>query len=111
MKKAKTATPIVAAVMTATGCIPMNPVDPVVQADDPKEVCRIESPIDSHVKEVICSKTSGRRESANSGATDGVVDEDVNVVFRDITVERSEGRPIPLPEASCGAQRNQGQND
>ena len=111
MKKTNTTTPIVAAVMTATGCVPMDPVDPVVQADDQEEVCRIESPIGSHVKEETCSRPSGHWETDDSIATESVIDDDVNVVFRDIKVERFEDRPIPLPEAQCGAQRDQGQNE
>ena len=107
MKKANSTTPILAAVLAVTGCVPLEPVEPVVQDDDDELICSIESPIGSHVKEETCRQSSGDWETVESMASGGVSDDDSNAVFRTISIEKFESRPIPLPEAKCGAENNQ----
>jgi hypothetical protein len=106
MKKTKSLTPIAAAVLATTGCVPMEPVEPVVQDDDGELVCTIESSIGSHVKEETCTRRPGRWETDESVASDGAIDDDSSVVFRTVKIERFESRPIPLPEAKCGSENS-----
>lgn len=95
----------VAAVAAVSGCVPLEPVEPVVQdSSNADPVCRMESPIGSHIKEEICSRPGGQWETTSSGADDTMIDDDSSVVFRTITIERFESRPVALPEAKCGAQ-------
>jgi hypothetical protein len=94
MKKTKALPPILAAVM-ATGCAPLEPVEPVVQDDDDDEICRMEASLGTHIKEVVC------KPSDDSQVMSDVDDErDVNGIFGDITVEQRDNRTPP--EAKCG---------
>jgi hypothetical protein len=106
MKKVSSLTPIAAAVLAATGCAPMESVEPVVQDDDDQLICTIDSQIGSHVKEETCIRRPGRWETDESVVSDGAIDDDSTVVFRTVTIERFESRPIPLPEAKCGSENS-----
>ena len=94
MKKYVSTPPIIAAVFTVTACVPMEPVAQVPDDD----ICRMESPIGSHVKEVDCKHVSDgeRRGDARS-------DRDINGVFGDIVLERGIESP-DVAEGSCGGQ-------
>ena len=95
MKKSSSVTPILAAVATVTGCVPM---EPVVQVAEDYDTCRMESPIGSHVKEEDCKGDSDEQRARNASA-----DRDINGVFGDIVLERGIESP-DAPEGKCGSQ-------
>lgn len=95
MKKARSTTPILAAVATVTACVPMEPVEQVAEDDD---ICEMEAPMGSHVKEEDCNRdVNGQR---NRNATSN---RDLNGVFGDIVVEQGFESP-EVPEGKCGSQ-------
>jgi hypothetical protein len=98
VKKIKAVPPILVAVV-ATGCAPLEPVEPIVQDDDDSEICRMEAAIGTHVKEVVCKPNGDSR-----AATDVENDRDINGIFGDITVERMSDRTPP--EGKCGNPQN-----
>jgi len=93
VKKVK-AVPSILAAVVATGCAPLEPVEPVVQDDD-DEICRMEAAIGTNVKEVVCKPGGDSR-----AASDVENDRDINGIFGDITVERMSDRTPP--EGKCG---------
>jgi len=98
VKKSRSATPILAAVAAVTGCVPMEPVEPVVQVAQDDEICRMESPIGSHVKEEDCKKDSVGPRSGDASS-----DRDIDGVFGDIVLVR-EIDTVDAPEGKCGSQ-------
>ncbi|MCZ6643298.1 MAG: hypothetical protein O7F71_17115 [Gammaproteobacteria bacterium] len=92
MKKSISPCPILAAVVTVTGCVPMEPVAQVPDDD----ICRMESPIGSHVKEEDCKRDSDGQRGSNARS-----DRDINGVFGDIVLERGIESP-DAAEGSCG---------
>ncbi len=92
MKKSISTSPILAAVVTVAGCVPMEPVAQVPDDD----ICRMESPIGSHVKEVDCKHGSDGERSSDARS-----DRDINGVFGDIVLERGIESP-DASEGSCG---------
>jgi hypothetical protein len=96
-------TPVAAAVLTAMGCAPMETVTQDDGDDDQGIICVTESPIGSHVKEHVCRPDPAVWSDDRAVAAAEVSEDDVDVVFRDIKIEKFESRPIPLPEGRCGA--------
>lgn len=95
MKKSISTPPILAALVTVAGCVPM---EPVAQVADDDVICRTESPIGSHVKEADCKRVfDGKRNS------DARSDRDISGVFADIVLERGIESP-DVAEGKCGGQ-------
>ncbi len=90
MKKSVSASPILAVVVAVSGCAP---IEQVAQVPDEDVICRMESPIGSHVKEEDCERVT---DDVNS-------DRDIESVFGDIVLERVHGSPEPA-EGKCGSQ-------
>ena len=84
--------PILATVVTGTGCVPMELVAQVPDDD----ICRMESSIGSHVKEEDCKRISDAE-----GSGDARSDRDINGVFGDIVLERGI-ESSDVAEGSCG---------
>ena len=99
MKKSGSTPAILAAIATVTGCVPMEPVEPVVQDSNDKEICRMKSSMGSHVKEEICRHDSDGSISSNSDS-----DRDVDAIFGDLVIERVSDPPVA--EGKCGNQRD-----
>ena len=93
MKKLNSTPAILAALTTATGCVPMEPVEPMVQDNDNDEICRMESQIGSHVKEEDCKRASEVGDS----------DRDIENIFGDIVLEPMQDLP-EVVEGKCGNQ-------
>ncbi len=90
MKKSNATPTILAAVAAVSGCAP---IEPVAQVPDDDIICRMESPIGSHVKEEDCKRASGIGNS----------DRDIENVFGDIVLERMQDSP-DVAEGKCGSQ-------
>ena len=96
MKKYASTPPILAAVISVTGCVPMEPV-----AQDPNDdICRMEAPIGSHIKEVDCDDDLNAERTRDSSA-----DRAVNGVFGDIVLDGNSELPDVI-EGSCGGARD-----
>lgn len=93
MKKLNSTSAILAAIATVTGCVPMEPIEPVVHDSADDEICRMESPIGSHVKEEDC----------NPAASIGDSDRDIENIFGDIMLEPMQDLP-EVAEGKCGNQ-------
>ena len=93
MKKILSKPPILAAMVSAAGCVPM---DPVAENSDP-ELCRTESSIGTHVREVDCDHNpdESRGDIARS-------ERDIGGIFGDIVLDDNVDQPN-FPEGSCGA--------
>ena len=92
MKKHAPTPPILAAMVSLTACVPMEPVVDNPDADD----CRIESTIGSHVKEVDCDHNPDEPQG-NVARTD----RDIGGVFGDVVRDGNDELPN-FPEGSCG---------
>jgi hypothetical protein len=93
MKKYASSSPFLAVVVSVTGCVPMEPV-----AENPEgEICRMESAIGTHLKEVDC-KHNPDEQRGNVARTD----RDIGGVFGDVVLDGSNDLPN-FPEGSCGA--------
>ena len=99
MKKSSSAPTILAAMATVAACVPMEPVEPVVQVSDDDEICRMESSMGSHVKEEVCRHDTDGPMSGNSDS-----DRDVDGIFGDLVIERVSDPPVA--EGKCGNQRD-----
>lgn len=93
MKKLNSTPTILAAMATVTGCVPMEPVEPVAQVSDDDVICRMESPIGSHVKQEDCKRASDIENS----------DRDIENIFGDIVLEPMQNSPEAV-EGKCGNQ-------
>lgn len=89
MKKSLSTSPILAAVVTLTGCVP---IEPVAQVPDDDVICRTTSPIGSHIKQEDCKPASGFENS----------DRDIENIFGDIVFESRQDSPVAA-EGKCGS--------
>ena len=90
MKKSASASPILAALAAVSGCVP---IEPVAEVPDDDVICRMESPLGSHVKEEDCKRASGIENS----------DRDIENIFGDIMLEPMQDLP-EVAEGKCGNQ-------
>ena len=90
MKKSSSTPTILAAVVAVSGCAP---IEPVAQVPDDDVICRMESPIGSHVKEEDCKRASSIENS----------DRDIENIFGDIVLEPMQDSP-DVAEGKCGSQ-------
>ncbi len=90
MKKPACASPILAAVAAVSGCAP---IEPVAEVPDDDVICRMESPLGSHVKEEDCKRAAGIE----------ISDRDIEDIFGDIVLERVQDSPDAV-EGKCGSQ-------
>jgi hypothetical protein len=90
VKKSNATPTILAAMATVTGCAP---IEPVAQVPDDDVICRMESPMGSHVKEENCKRASGIENS----------DRDIENIFGDIVREPMQDSP-DVAEGKCGSQ-------
>jgi hypothetical protein len=91
MKKAVSIPPILVALSTAAGCVP---IEQIAESPHDDNYCRMESTIGSHVKDKECDP--------NTTVKNGNPGRDPNGIFGDISAEQMD-RTSHLPEGSCGS--------
>ena len=96
MKKYASTPPILAAVVSVTGCVPMEPVAEVPDDD----ICRLEAPIGSHIIETDCDYDPNTQRGNRSRT-----DRDINGVFGDIVLDGNSELPDVI-EGNCGGARD-----